>query len=49
MLGDIGDQWFAQIPNAQWAPNMTLPIDAAHVAINGNGCMGSQKWKWMHR
>ena len=35
--GAIGmsDNWSAQIPDAQWAPDMTPPIAAAPVAGNG--------------
>ncbi|XP_023768201.1 40S ribosomal protein SA [Lactuca sativa] len=34
-LGGFGDQWSAQIPDAQWAPDMPPPIAAAPVAGNG--------------
>ncbi|KAI3513418.1 hypothetical protein L1887_20750 [Cichorium endivia] len=34
-LGGIGDQWSAQIPDAQWAPDMPPPIAAAPVAGSG--------------
>ncbi|KAI3690418.1 hypothetical protein L2E82_48443 [Cichorium intybus] len=50
-LGGIGDQWSAQIPDAQWAPDMPPPIAAAPVAGSGwtgdTPVAGAEGWEAM--